>query len=146
MWWSVWAQFMSHAKYSVNLPIFFSMIGGRSVPVSDLIQTIMTIKQAVCFFHQVSAVTLVLFNSLDGWNQIWWFTNLLRQVTLINFKRDWVVLQMGSNKGILRLSASISKVSAVMLKHVVMFVSRVWVAVGLGGILVGDWGMRHVSI
>jgi hypothetical protein len=58
------------------------------------------------------------------------------EFTCIFFKRDWVVLEMASRKGVLRLLARSLTVSAVRVKHVVMLFKRIWVTLSWGGILV----------
>jgi hypothetical protein len=54
---------------------------------------------------------------------------------------------MVSRKGLFRLPTRISRVFAVIAKHVVMLLSRIWVTVGCGGIFVVDHGcMTHADI
>jgi hypothetical protein len=65
--------------------------------------------------------------------------NSLGTWTWILFKREWVVLEMASRKGVLRLVARVSRVCAVTAKHIVMLFSRTWVALNWGGILVVWW-------
>jgi hypothetical protein len=41
------------------------------------------------------------------------------------FKRDWVVLEMAVKRGLFRLLARISRVFAVIVEHVVIFLSHI---------------------
>jgi hypothetical protein len=54
---------------------------------------------------------------------------------------------MATKRWLFRLLARISRVFAVIVKHAVTLLSRIWVTVGWGGILVVDHGCaRHVDI
>jgi hypothetical protein len=68
------------------------------------------------------------------------------EFTCIFFKRDRVVLEMASRKGVLRLLARSSTVSTVRAKHVVMLFKRIWVVLTWGGILVANHWARDVSM
>jgi hypothetical protein len=71
------------------------------------------------------------------------------QFTWIFFKRDWLVFEMASKKGVSRLPARVSRVFELIVKHFVMLLSRISLTVGWVGILWGEsWCVRdstHLS-